>query len=149
LKLLSSSGSVFFPTFSPNLFFSSFSVFFGGGFSSGLRSLGWAFNEGDFRLDEAARPSLQVFALQEDICSRLPESGAPKILFHPGVPSRQQAGQSTAVVEQTRQPRLLPRPGKCAAGSGLAGGASGLLEAAVREATRCVTRDLLGASGCK
>jgi hypothetical protein len=63
LKLLSSSGSVFFPTFSPNLFFSSFSIFFGGGFSSGLRSLGWAFNEGDFRLDEAARRSLQVFAL--------------------------------------------------------------------------------------
>jgi hypothetical protein len=63
LKLLSSSGSVFFPTFNRSLFFSSFSVFFGGGFSSGLRSLGWAFNEGDFRLDEAARRSLQVFAL--------------------------------------------------------------------------------------
>jgi hypothetical protein len=40
LKLLSSSRSFFFPTFSPNLFFSSFSVFFAGGFSSGLRSLG-------------------------------------------------------------------------------------------------------------
>jgi hypothetical protein len=63
LKLLSSSGSVFFPTFQQELFFSSFSVFFAGGFSSGLRSLGWAFNEGDFRLDEAARRSLQVFAL--------------------------------------------------------------------------------------
>jgi hypothetical protein len=52
-----------FPTFSPNLFFSSLSVFFAGGFSSGLQSLGWAFNEGDFRLDEAARRSLQVFAV--------------------------------------------------------------------------------------
>jgi len=63
LKLLFSYCSVFFPTFSPNLFFSSFSVFFAGGFSSGLRSFGRAFNEVDFRLDEAARPSLQVFAL--------------------------------------------------------------------------------------
>jgi len=63
LKLLSSSRSVLFPTFSPNLFFSSLSVFFAGGFSSGLQSLGWAFNEGDFRLDEAARHSMQVFAL--------------------------------------------------------------------------------------
>jgi hypothetical protein len=63
LKLLSSSRSVFFPTFSSNLFFSSFSVFFAGGFSSGLRSLGWAFNEGAFRFDEAARRSLQVSAL--------------------------------------------------------------------------------------
>jgi hypothetical protein len=61
--LLSSSRSVFFPTFQQKLFFSSFSVFFAGGFSSGLRSLGWAFNEGDFRLDEAAPRSLQVFAL--------------------------------------------------------------------------------------
>jgi len=63
LKLLSSSASVFFPKFNPEIFFSSFFVFFAGGFSSGLRSLGWAFNEGDFRLDEAARRSLQVFAL--------------------------------------------------------------------------------------
>jgi hypothetical protein len=63
LKLLSSSCSVFFPTFNRSLFFSSFSVLFAGGFSSGLRSLGWAFNEGYFRLDEAARRSLQVFAL--------------------------------------------------------------------------------------
>jgi hypothetical protein len=61
--LLSSSGSVFFPTFNRSLFFSSFSVFFGGGFSSALRSFGRAFNEGDFQLDEAARRSLQVFAL--------------------------------------------------------------------------------------
>jgi hypothetical protein len=56
--MLSSSRSVFFPTFSPKVFFSSFSVFFSDGFSSGLRSLAWAFNEGDFRLDEAARRSL-------------------------------------------------------------------------------------------
>jgi hypothetical protein len=63
LKLLSSSRSVFFPTFNPNLFFSSFSVFFAGAFSSGLRSFEGALNEGDFRLDEAARRSLQVFAL--------------------------------------------------------------------------------------
>jgi hypothetical protein len=63
LKLLSSSRSVFFPRFKQSLFFSSFSVFFAGGFSSGLRSLGWAFNEGDFRLNEAARLSLQVSAL--------------------------------------------------------------------------------------
>ena len=42
--------------FSPNLFFSSFSVFFAGGFSSGLRSLGWAFNEGFFHLFASARP---------------------------------------------------------------------------------------------
>jgi hypothetical protein len=63
LKLLSSSRSVFFPTFSSNLFFSSFSVFFAGGFSSGLRSLGRAFSEGDFGPDEAACRSLQVFAL--------------------------------------------------------------------------------------
>jgi hypothetical protein len=63
LKLLSSSGSVFFPTFHKNLFFSSFSVFFAGGFSSGLRSFLRASNESDFRLNEAARLSLQVPAL--------------------------------------------------------------------------------------
>ena len=48
MKLLSSSGSVFFPRFKQSPFFSSFSVFFAGGFSSGLRSLGWASNEGIF-----------------------------------------------------------------------------------------------------
>jgi hypothetical protein len=61
--MLSSSRSVFFPTFSPNLFFSSFSVFFAGGFSSGLRSFERAFNEEGFRLDETTRLALQVSAL--------------------------------------------------------------------------------------
>jgi hypothetical protein len=38
LQLLSFSCSVFFPWFHLNLFFSSCSILFGGGFSSGLRS---------------------------------------------------------------------------------------------------------------
>jgi PAS domain-containing protein len=37
-----------------------------------------AFNEEGFRLNEAARPSLQAYALQEDLCSRLREPGGAK-----------------------------------------------------------------------
>jgi len=61
--LLFSSGSVFFPPFQRNLLFSSFSVLFPSGFSSGLRSPGRAFNGEAFRPDELACHPLQMPAL--------------------------------------------------------------------------------------
>jgi hypothetical protein len=54
LILLSSSGSVFFPQFSQNLFFSSFWVLFLAGFSSGLQWFSQASNGESFQPHEAA-----------------------------------------------------------------------------------------------
>ncbi len=66
-------------------------------------------------------------------------------MFVGGVPGGQQTEQPAAVAGQAGEPGLLPRPRKRGAGAAVAGGASGVLEAAGAEAPACVTRDLLGA----
>jgi len=63
LKLLFSSGSVFFPKFSKISCSLLFSVFFAGGFSSGLPSSGRAFIGEGFPPDEAQAHPLQMPAL--------------------------------------------------------------------------------------
>jgi len=146
LKLLSSSGSVFFPPFGENLFFSSFSVLFPFGFSSGLSWGVRAFNREVFQLHEAARHALQMPALSEAFCAQLPQSWAAKILFLPGVPERQQTGQPTTLAGPARQPGLLPRTRKCEAGAAVAGGPSGVFETPGASTAGTVTRDLLGAN---
>jgi hypothetical protein len=60
LILLSSSGSVFFPRFTPNLFFSSYCVLFPAGSSSGLQWCSRAPNGESFQPHEAAGHPLQM-----------------------------------------------------------------------------------------
>src|ERR1035441_6652102 len=76
--------------------------------------------------DEARSAPLQVSALQDVVCARLPESRTPEVLFGSGVSKGQQARQATALVGQTRKPRSFPRSGERAAGAGVASSPSGL-----------------------
>src|ERR1035438_2233436 len=98
--------------------------------------------------DEARSAPLQVSALQDVVCARLPESRTPEVLFGSGVSKGQQARQATALVGQTRKPRSFPRCGERAAGAGVASRPSGLLEALPTEGGPYVTRRLLGTTCC-
>src|SRR5215468_1250867 len=67
------------------------------------------------------------------------------------MPAGQQRGQSTAVAPQTRQPRLLSRPGPCGAGAAVAPGSPRLLATRDPQAVggaQCVTRAHTPATSC-
>src|ERR1035438_6458876 len=81
--------------------------------------------------DEARSAPLQVSALQDVVCARLPESRTPEVWFGFEVSKGQQARQATALVGQTRKPRPFPRRGERAAGAGVASSPSGFVPISV------------------
>jgi hypothetical protein len=89
LKIIFFVASVFFPLHSEDLFFSSFSVFFRRGFSSGLRVSAPGSIGAGFEAHEARAASLQVSALHKTLRAGCPQPWAAEVLFRPGVPAGQ------------------------------------------------------------